>query len=484
MDAGQEASRSNQMRYQRAGRFQHAQQPQHEAEPEPPQHEPEPEPEPEREPEREPEPDGQPRIKSLEEMSTDEMVAKELEYATRKKRGLSKVEMFDTFVNVDKVGLKKELRRAEAISVRNSEEVFVQEAFDEMITAGKITQEEIDEKVDAVIVGTKCGMKNARRILLDHDMDVNASIEYYISAKGESTLLTTAAGELLGHSAVAQAELERERRKRFEPTEPGKLLCIAAARGDLELMERLLNEGVSPNSRDPIGGYPALHYAAEFNHVPAIMMLLRRGCDIDAKDEWGQMTAYTWGSVAGSGDAVTCLLRAGCRMEAQDVIGRTGDAHARVRQHDGVNHAISVEMSRRRCRALHRHYSTMIKRPEKYPAIRDPTIVVPTIAEEEAQRARDQVAKTIAKMLAAAGPLGTVRDRAQEVGMQHTLDVGQPMPPQDARKAAGATPMPPPGARKVPGDSRPVARRSNGPLIDTPMSQKSGRSAAPTAVLP
>ncbi len=400
-----------------------------------------------------------PCVKHLEEMSTGDIVAVSLEYATRRKSGLSGVETFDSFVNVDRAALKKELLHAEAISIRNSEEVFVQQAFDEMIAAGKLTQEEIDEKVQEVIAGTKCGMKNARRMLLDHDMDVLASMEYYISATGEGALLTTAAGGLATHSAVVQAKRERERLKRFEPTEPGKLLCVAAARGDLELMERLLNEGVSPNSRDPIGGYPALHYAAEYNHAPAIMMLLRRGCEIDAKDEWGQMTAYTWASVAGSSDAVDCLLRAGCRMEAQDVIGRTGDAHARVRQHEGVKHAIEMEMSARRSRALHRHYSSMIKRPEKYPAIRDPTIVVPTIAEEEAERARAKVAATIAKMFAAAGPLGTVRDRAQEVGMEHTLDEHQPF----------YSPMPPPGARTVPGTA---GRRAHGMLIDTPMAKK------------
>ena len=395
-----------------------------------------------------------PRIKPLEEMSVQDMISATLS-AVENIDSMTNVESFDSFVQVDKAEIREKLHRAESISLRDSEERFVQQAFDDMIEAGTITPEQIDQLVHEVVQGTKCGVLNARRILLDHGMDVIQSIQYYISKVGASALLTTAAGGVIMHTAVAQAELEREQRRNFEPTEPGKLLCIAAAKGDVKLMERLLDdEGVSPNTRDPIGGYPALHYAAEFNHVPAVQLLLRRGVDIEAKDDWGQMTAYTWGAVSGSGDAVDCLLRAGCRMEARDVIGRTGQDFARVRQHEGVKAAIEVEFSTRRFRALNRHYSTMIRQPETYPALRDPTIVVPTIAQEEAQRQRNQVAETLAKMLATAGPLGTVRDRAVAAGQEHTLDQNWKFAP------------------KPPNSTAPDQRRTSGPLIDTPVAPK------------
>jgi hypothetical protein len=390
----------------------------------------EPEPEPEPEPEASSDAPETPRAKSLEELSTQDIVAMALG-AIDNIDGMSNLDSFNSFLAVDKEEIKKQVVRAEALDIRNSEEQAVQEAFDQMVAIGRFTQEEIHAKVLEVVTGTKCGTMNARRMLLDHNMDVNASMLYYLALVGEGALLTTAAGGVLAQIAVAQGKLERERRRRFEPTERGKLLCIAAARGDIELMKRLLDDGVSPNSVDPIGGYRALHYAAEYNQVPAIQLLLRRGVDIDAKDKWGQMTAFTWAAAVGSGEAVNCLLRAGSRTEARDVIGRTGEDLARVRQHKGVKEAIGLEIVARRHRSLHRHYSTMIKRPEIYPSIRNPAIHAPSAAEEEAERAREKVGATLAAMIAA-GPLGTVRSRARTVGLKRALNGDfAPMPPQD-----------------------------------------------------
>ena len=395
----------------------------------------EPEPEPEMKPDPAPEMKPEPVPVPLEpaqeepahaEMSVDQMVSAGLSSQDIVAATLSAMDSFDSFVGQDKDALQKQKDAAENVALQNDENDAeareVKEAFDDMIALKILTQGDIDRLVHEVVTGTKCGVRNARRLLLDHDMDVNAAVSYYISKLGEGALLTTAAGGLVTHAAMAHAAMEREARRNREKPAPDKQLCMCAAKGDVKTMTALLDAGVSASARDPIGGYPALHYAAEYNRVSAVQLLLRRGVDIEAKDDWGQMTAYTWGSVCGSGDAVDCLLRAGCRMEAQDVIGRTGEHFARVRQHESVKQAIAIEFSTRNHKRQQRHYSTMVRQPDVYPAIRDPNIHAPTAAEEEKQRERDQVAAALATMLATAGPLGTVRDRAKAAGMEHTLE--------------------------------------------------------------
>ena len=365
---------------------------------------------------------------------------------------LSAMDSFDDFVSLDKDATKqqKEMEEARFLNGIDAEALEVQHAFDDIIDCGILTQKDIDQMVHEVVTGTKCGVRNARRLLIDNAMDVNAAVTYYISNLGQGTLLTTAAGGLVQHTAMDHCGIEREARSNMEKPAPEKQLCMCAAKGDITAMTALLDEGVSPDARDPIGGYPALHYAVEYNHVPAVQLLLRRGVDTEAKDDWGQMTAYMWGSVCGSGNAVDCLLRAGCRMEAQDMIGRTGEHFARVRQHTSVKQAIDIEFSTRNFKAQQRHYSTMVRHPDIYPAIRDPNIRAPTAAEEEKQRARDQVTAALATMLATAGPLGTVCDRAKAAGMDHTLEYGKKKP----SAVSVVVPSPPP-------------RRGEGALIDT-----------------
>jgi hypothetical protein len=102
-------------------------------------------------------------------------------------------------------------------------------------------------------------------------------------------------------------------------------------------------------------------------------------------------------------------------MEANDAIGRTGEHFARVRQHESVKDAINVELSNRQFKRQQRHYSAMVRQPDLYPGIRDPSIVAPTRAETEAQVAREEVAKALARMTAyRTRPLGTTKERASE----------------------------------------------------------------------
>jgi ankyrin repeat protein len=86
-------------------------------------------------------------------------------------------------------------------------------------------------------------------------------------------------------------------------------LHLAALRGSVEEVERLLKSGADPNVRDVFGRTP-LHYAAARNHKAAAELLLSRGADPNAKDEDGETPldlAAKWCAV----DAAELLLGRG-----------------------------------------------------------------------------------------------------------------------------------------------------------------------------
>ena len=70
----------------------------------------------------------------------------------------------------------------------------------------------------------------------------------------------------------------------FEDTFEREQLHFAAQDGDLELVQRLLNDGVEPNVFDELGMTP-LHYASERGHLEVMRLLLASGADVNANDE-------------------------------------------------------------------------------------------------------------------------------------------------------------------------------------------------------
>ncbi|KAL7586252.1 protein S-acyltransferase 24 [Lactuca sativa] len=94
----------------------------------------------------------------------------------------------------------------------------------------------------------------------------------------------------------------------------------AAAYGDLEKLQRLVeSEGCSVSQPDNLGYY-ALQWAALNNRAAAAQYIIQHGGDINATDLTGQ-TALHWSAVRGAIQVAELLLHEGAQINAADVYG-------------------------------------------------------------------------------------------------------------------------------------------------------------------
>ncbi|XP_047321320.1 protein S-acyltransferase 24-like isoform X2 [Impatiens glandulifera] len=94
----------------------------------------------------------------------------------------------------------------------------------------------------------------------------------------------------------------------------------AAAYGDMEKLQRLVeSEGCSVSEADGLGYY-ALQWAALNNRTVAAQYIIEHGGDVNAVDHTGQ-TALHWTGVRGAIQAAELLLQEGIRVDAADMYG-------------------------------------------------------------------------------------------------------------------------------------------------------------------
>ncbi|KAM0969284.1 hypothetical protein ACFX13_017834 [Malus domestica] len=94
----------------------------------------------------------------------------------------------------------------------------------------------------------------------------------------------------------------------------------AAAYGDLEKLQRLVEcEGCSVSETDGLGYY-ALQWAALNNRTAAAQYIIEHGGDVNATDHTGQ-TALHWSAVRGAIQVAELLLQEGARVNAADMYG-------------------------------------------------------------------------------------------------------------------------------------------------------------------
>ncbi len=99
-------------------------------------------------------------------------------------------------------------------------------------------------------------------------------------------------------------------------------LIIATKRNSVVVMEKLLQAGVSVETKD-IFGRRLFHWAAQKGHVAAIKILLNHNADIEAS--WGVLGLHPFHLAASSGqvDCLISLLELGADLEAHTSCGWT-----------------------------------------------------------------------------------------------------------------------------------------------------------------
>ncbi|KMT02711.1 hypothetical protein BVRB_8g193000 [Beta vulgaris subsp. vulgaris] len=126
---------------------------------------------------------------------------------------------------------------------------------------------------------------------------------------------TTTTANTIGAASSSSSMVERENDESLKDD-----VYTAAAYGDMEKLERLVErENCSVSEPDALG-YFALQWAALNNRTAAARYILEHGGDINAVDHTGQ-TALHWSAVRGAIQVAELLLQEGARVNVADMYG-------------------------------------------------------------------------------------------------------------------------------------------------------------------
>jgi len=107
----------------------------------------------------------------------------------------------------------------------------------------------------------------------------------------------------------------------FDALKLGDSLCVAARKGEVRTIQRLLQNGAAINGRDQ-HGWTALHRASFKGKLDAVRALVEKCIDIDAKDEDGY-TALHCAAESGQAEVTELLVKKGADVEARTNKGVT-----------------------------------------------------------------------------------------------------------------------------------------------------------------
>ncbi|XP_044497967.1 protein VAPYRIN-like [Mangifera indica] len=107
----------------------------------------------------------------------------------------------------------------------------------------------------------------------------------------------------------------------FDALKLGDSLCVAARKGEMRTIQRLIENGAVINGKDQ-HGWTALHRASFKGKIEVVRMLIDKGIDIDAKDEDGY-TALHCAVESGNTDVSELLVKKGADIEARTSKGVT-----------------------------------------------------------------------------------------------------------------------------------------------------------------
>lgn len=107
----------------------------------------------------------------------------------------------------------------------------------------------------------------------------------------------------------------------YDALKLGDSLCLAARKGEVRTIQRLIETGAAINGRDQ-HGWTALHRASFKGKIEVVRMMIDKGIDIDAKDEDGY-TALHCAVESGHTDVTELLVKKGADVEARTSKGVT-----------------------------------------------------------------------------------------------------------------------------------------------------------------
>ena len=103
----------------------------------------------------------------------------------------------------------------------------------------------------------------------------------------------------------------------------GTPLCVAAAYGNLEILNCLVENGADINAAtNYVPGLTPLVFAVQESHIDAVNYLLDQGADVNLQQESGY-TALHFAAANGYFNALKCLIKHGADVNARDKNNRT-----------------------------------------------------------------------------------------------------------------------------------------------------------------
>jgi hypothetical protein len=103
-------------------------------------------------------------------------------------------------------------------------------------------------------------------------------------------------------------------------SDANEMLCVAADRGDVAEIERLVAAGADPNAFEGLSDFSPMQKAARTGHVAAIAALLTAGAHVDGADREG-WTPLLYAAASAHTAAIDALLAAGADVHGADKNG-------------------------------------------------------------------------------------------------------------------------------------------------------------------
>ncbi len=173
----------------------------------------------------------------------------------------------------------------------------------------------LDAEVESNLIKNKIGT------FLEEGGNIEETImknqQYFFTGNGGTRTLLQLAAEK-GNLAIVNNLLDRGARIDNESSPRGlTALHFAAGNGHKEIVELLLNRGARIDNESSLEGLTPLHSAAGNGHKEIVELLLNRGAAIDAKSSSRGLTPLHSAAVNGQKEIVELLLNRGAAIDAK-----------------------------------------------------------------------------------------------------------------------------------------------------------------------